>query len=58
MGGCCLQSAAMVADENPVPTGDGTIRDALLLVDQALKVGLLNGAQACAGWAGPGGFIE
>ena len=41
-----------------VPTGDGTIQNALLLVDQTFDVGLMDAAQPCAGWTGPVGFIK
>ena len=58
MGRGGLQGGGVVVDVKAVPAGDGAIRDALLLVDQAFEVGLVDGAQPGAGWAGPVGFVE
>ena len=58
MGSGCLQGGGVVVDVKEVPTSNGAIRDALLLVDQAFDVGLMDAAQPGAGWTGPGGFIK
>src|SRR5205823_5045777 len=58
MGSGCLQDGGVVVDVKEVPTGNGAIRDALLLLDQTFEVGLVDTAQPGAGWTGPGGFIK
>src|SRR5437588_2550466 len=58
MGSGCLQGGGIVVDVKEVPTSNSAIRDALLLVDQAFDVGLMDAAQPGAGWTGPGGFIK
>src|SRR5947209_901546 len=58
MGSGCLQGGSVVVDVEAVPTSNGTIWDALLLVDQAFEIGLVDNAQPGAGWTGPGGFIK
>src|SRR5207302_1543307 len=58
MGSGWLQGGGVVVDVKEVPTSNGAIRDALLLVDQAFDVGLMDAAQPGAGWTGPGGFIK
>src|SRR5205085_5241162 len=58
MGSGCLQCGGVVVDVKEVPTSNGAIREALLLVHQALDVGLMDAAQPGAGWTGPGGLIK
>src|ERR1051326_2820455 len=58
MSSGCLQGRGMIGDLRALPAGDRAIEDALVLIDQALEVGLMDGTQPRAGGASSIGFIE